>query len=75
MFRFTISTVHDPQALQDRTKYAPTIPTTSSNDMCNRSQHCNLAKHRLRSSLMMVYVNRNMLEQLCDDTRGYVMQY
>jgi len=32
--------------------------------MCNRSQHCNFGEAQAESSLMVVYVNRNMLEQL-----------
>ena len=32
--------------------------------ICNRSQHCNFSETQAESSLMMVYVNRNMLEQL-----------
>ena len=42
--------------------YATTIPITSYNDICNRSQHCNSGEAQAESSLMMVYVNRNMLE-------------
>ena len=45
-------------------KYAATIPMTSNNDICNRSQHCNFKEAQDERSLMMVYVNRNMLEQL-----------
>ena len=41
-----------------------TIPITSYNDICNRSQHCNFGEAQAESSLMMVYVNQNMLEQL-----------
>jgi len=33
-------------------------------DLCNRSQHCDFGEVQVESSLMMVYVNRNMLEQL-----------
>ena len=44
--------------------YAATIPITSNNDICNRIQHCNFGEAQAESSLMMVYVNRNMLEQL-----------
>jgi len=32
--------------------------------ICNRSQHCNFNEAQAESALMMVYVNRNMLEQL-----------
>jgi len=46
------------------TAYAATIPITSYNDICNRYQHCNFDEVQAESSLMMVYVNRNMLEQL-----------
>jgi len=43
---------------------AVTIPITSNNDICNRSQHCNFSEAQSESSLMMVYVNRNTLEHL-----------
>jgi len=33
-------------------------------DICDRYQHCNFGEAQAESSLMMVYVNRNMLEQL-----------
>ena len=45
-------------------KYVATTPITSYNDICNRSQHCNFGKEQAERSLMIVYVNRNMLEQL-----------
>ena len=32
--------------------------------ICERIQHCNFSVAQAESSLMMVYVNRNMLEQL-----------
>jgi len=41
-----------------------TIPITSNNELCNRYQHCNFSEAHAESSLMMVYVNRNMSEQL-----------
>ena len=41
-----------------------TIPTTSNNDICYRSQQSNFSEAQAERSLMMVYVNRNMLEQL-----------
>jgi len=41
-----------------------TVPITSNNDICNRYQHCNFSEAQADSSLMMVYVNRNMSEQL-----------
>ena len=44
--------------------HAATVPMTSNNDICNRSQHCNFSDAQAESSLMMVYGNRNMLEQL-----------
>ena len=44
--------------------YAATVPITSNNDICNRYQHCNFGESKAESSLMMVYVNRNMLEQI-----------
>jgi len=44
--------------------YAATIPITSYKDICNRYQHCNFGEAQAESSLMMVYVNGNMLEQL-----------
>ena len=47
-----------------RNKHAATIPITSPNDMCNRNQYCNFGEAQAESSLMMVYVYRNMLEQL-----------
>jgi len=34
------------------------------NDICNRYQHCNFREAQAESSLMMIYVNRIMLEQL-----------
>jgi len=45
---------------------AATVLITSNNNivLCNRSQHCNFGEAQAESSLMMVYVNRNMLEQL-----------
>ena len=46
------------------TKYAATVPITSNNDMCNRYQHCNFGEAQVESSLVMIYVNRNILEQL-----------
>jgi hypothetical protein len=39
-------------------------PQTSNNDIFNSYQHCNFSESQAESSLMMVYVNRNMLEQL-----------
>ena len=30
--------------------------------ICNPSQHCNFGETQAESSLMMVYVNRNMLK-------------
>jgi len=43
--------------------YAAVRPITSYNDICNRSQHFNFGEAQAESPLMMVYVNRNMLEQ------------
>ena len=45
-------------------RLSATVPITSYNDICNQSQHCNFGEAEAESSLMMVYVNRNMLEQL-----------
>jgi len=45
-------------------EYSVTCPITSNNDICNRYQHCNFGEAQAESSLMMVYVNRNMLGQL-----------
>jgi len=42
---------------------AATVPITSDNDICNRYQHRNFGEAQADSSLMMVYINRNMLEQ------------
>ena len=39
-------------------------PQTSNNDIFNSYQHCNFSESQAENSLMMVYVNRNMLEQL-----------
>jgi len=50
--------------LSRRTVYEATIPLTSNNDICNRYQHCNFGEAQAESSLMTVYVNRNMLELL-----------
>ena len=44
--------------------YVATIPITSYDGICNRSQHCNFGEAQAESSLMMVYVNRNVMEQL-----------
>jgi len=44
--------------------YAATIPITSNNDICNGYQRCNFGEALADSFLMMVYVNRNMFEQL-----------
>jgi len=41
---------------------AATVPITSNNDICDRYEHCNFSEAQAESSLMMVYVNRNMLE-------------
>ena len=46
-------------------KYAATVPITSNNDICNRYQYCNFGEARAESSMMMVYVNRNMLLTYC----------
>jgi len=46
-------------------KYAATVPITSNNDTCNTSQYCNFGEARAESSMMMVYVNRNMLLTYC----------
>ena len=59
-----LCTVHNPHAWRDWKKYAATVTITSNNDTCNRYQHCNFSEAQAESSLMMVYVNRNMLEQL-----------
>ena len=45
------------------TAYAATIPITSYNDICNRSQHCNFGEAQAGISLMMFHVSRNMVEQ------------
>ena len=59
-------TVHSARStpITGRNKYAATIPITSHNDICNWSQSCNFGEAQAESSLMMVYVNWNMLEQL-----------
>jgi len=46
--------------------YAATVPITSNNDICNRYQHCNFGEAQAESALMMVYINRNMSEQLLE---------
>ena len=43
---------------------AATVPITSNNYICNRYQHCNFGEAQAGGSLVMVYVNRNMSEQL-----------
>jgi len=35
--------------------------------ICNRSQHCNCSEAQAESSLMMVYVNRNMYIIILND--------
>ena len=57
--------VHCRSALSSCTVHsALSTRITSYNDVCNRSQHCNFGEAQAESSLMMVFVNRNMLEQL-----------
>ena len=43
---------------------AATVPITSNNDIYNRYQHRNFGEAQAESSLMIVCVNRNMMEQL-----------
>jgi len=59
-------TLHSARStrITGRNKYAVTISITSYSDICNWSQSCNFSEAQAESSLMMVYVNRNMLEQL-----------
>ena len=60
---FTLS-INDGPFMADWAKCAAAVKLTSKNDICNRYQHCNSGESQAESSLMMVYVNQNMLEQI-----------
>jgi hypothetical protein len=59
---FTLN-INDGPFIADWTKYAATVTIASNNDIRNQYQHCNFGEAQAESSLMMAYVNRNMLEQ------------
>ena len=51
-------------SIADGTKYAATAPKTSLMTCVHLNQYCNFGEAQTTSSLMMAYVNQNMVEQL-----------